>query len=85
MTVQNPLSCFFSQDKSSSPQIVNYDKNFQVEKKRKSKTEYNKAYDVKRKRGFIDSWLIDSRRLNIYSLKQNTSSKYIITSTLHRF
>ena len=51
-------------DKSSSPpRIVNYDKNFQAEKKRNSNAEYDNAYDGKRKRGFTDSWLIDSHGL----------------------
>ena len=34
-----------------------------------NKTESDKAYEGKRKRGFIDSCLIDSRGLNIYSLE----------------
>ena len=58
--MQKTLDGFFdqkqSQDKSLSPPHI---ANHEVEKKRKSKAEYDKAYDAKRKRGFIDTWLTD--------------------------
>ena len=60
MATQKTLDGFFyrkqSQDKSLSPPHI---ANHEVEKKRKSKAEYDKAYDAKRKRGFIDTWLTD--------------------------
>ena len=61
MAMQRTLDGFFSQDKSSSPPcIVDYDKTFQVDKKRKSKAEYYKAHDDQRNRDFTDSCPIDS-------------------------
>ena len=64
MATQKTLDGFFyrkqSQEKSLSlPHIANHE----AEKKRKSKAEYDKAYDAKRKRGFIDTWLTDFRWL----------------------
>ena len=60
MATQKTLGGFFyqkqSQDKSLSPPHI---ANHEVEKKRKSEAEYDKAYDAKRKRGFIDTWLTD--------------------------
>ena len=60
MATQITLDGFFyrkqSQDKSLSPHYI---ANHEVEKKRKSKAGYDKAYDAKRKRGFIDTWLTD--------------------------
>ena len=60
MATQKTLDGFFyrkqSQDKSFSPPHI---ANHEVEKKRKSKAEYDKVYDAKRKRGFIDTWLTD--------------------------
>ena len=59
MATQKTLDGFFyrkqSQDKSLSPPHIT---NHEVEKKR-SKAEYDTAYDAKGKRGFIDTWLTD--------------------------
>ena len=56
MAMQKTLDgCFYqkqSQDKSLSPPHI---ANHEVEKKRKSKAEYAKAYYAKREWGFIDT------------------------------
>ena len=61
MATQKTLGFFYrkqSQEKSLSPSHI---ANHEAEKKRKSKAD--KAYDAKRKRGFIDTWLTDFRWL----------------------